>query len=1038
MKITETAVKRPIATTMLFLIIIVLGVMSFRYLPVDLLPPVEFPQLTVATDYPNVGPEEVEKIITQRIENTIAGVPGVERVRSSSEEGESRVTLEFAQGTDIDVAANDIRAALDRVRDDLPPEADAPRIWKFDPNDFPVVIIGANSDMNLQELTQVLDREVTKRFEQIAGVGSIDIWGGVYREVHVELKRDRLIASGLSSAQVQQAIASENVNLPGGNVNSGVQELYVRTLGEYKSIDQIANTIITVVDGKPIRVKDVAEVSWGYEDLNRLVTIDKKPMVRFGIRKQTGANTVAVAENIRSELEKVNTERKDMELFVTTDQSEFIQNSIDNVQSSAVWGALLAIVVLYLFLRNGSSTFIIAVSIPISIIATFALLYFNGLTLNQMSFGGLALGVGLIVDNAIVVLENIIRLREERGKDLEASALVGTREVGGAIVASTITTSVIFLPVVFMQTISGTIFQQLALVVVFALLCSLFVALTLVPMLCSKFLTVQPEKSKEAQKKNWFQRIFRLMEHKYSKMIETTLRHKPTVFGVTGALVVLCFLLIPLIPVELTPQSDADEIDVDFMMAEGTNIAVQNQYLQELEKVVRASLPMEDVEHLTTEVRDGRAEVEIAMVKASERSMSTSKVADQIRENVVGLVPGGDIRVSAQSGLWILRRIFGSGGGEAVEVQLRGYNLERAQTISQEIKRRMEEIPEVTGVRTDRREGQPEENLVFDREKIADLGLSVREVAQVIQTNVGGSRAGTFRVGGDEYPITVRLQPEDRLSSTDLENISIRTPNGEVLPVSAVVNKTKARGPTDINRVNSQRVSYISANLESGVALGEAVEKIQAKLADMQLPDGYSIVYGGEYEEQQKAAADFRLSIIMAIILIYMVMAAQFERFFDPLIVMFSVPLAVIGVVPTLMLTGTTINMQSMMGIVMLIGIVVNNAIVLVDYINLMRREHGMTVQQAVIHSGKLRLRPILMTTLTTVLGLLPLSFGLGSGAELQASLARVVIGGLTASTLVTLVFIPVIYVASEQAFNRIRAKSWMPFSKREIKPAKA
>src|SRR5699024_8368801 len=627
--------------------------------------------------------------------------------------------------------------------------------------------------------------------------------------------------------------------------------------------------------------------------------------------------------------------------------------------------------------------------IPISIIATFALLYFNGLTLNQMSFGGLALGVGLIVDNAIVVLENIIRLREERGKSLKASALVGTREVSGAILASTITTSVIFLPVVFMQTISGSLFQQLALAVVFALVCSLFVALTLVPMLCSKFLTVQPEDSKKAKKKNWFQRNFAIIEHKYSKMIERTLDHKPLVFAVTGVLVVASLLVIPFIPVELALQSDADEIDVDFMMAEGTNIAVQNEYLQELEKVVRANLPMENVEHLTTDVRDGRAEVEITMVEASERAMSTSKIADQLREKVAGIIPGGDIRVSAQSGLWILRRIFGSGGGEAVEVQLRGYNLDRAKTISEEIKGRMEEIPEVTGVRTDRREGRPEQNMIFNREKIADLGLSVREVTQVIQTNVGGSRAGSFRVGGDEFPITVRLQPDDRLSTTDLENISIRTPDGEVLPVSAVVSKRKGRGPTDIRRINSQRVSYISANLESGVALGEAVAMIQDKLSDLQLPEGFSIVYVGEYEEQQKAAADFQLSIIMALILIYMVMAAQFERFFDPLVVMFSVPLAVIGVVPTLLLTGTTINMQSMMGIVMLIGIVVNNAIVLVDYINLMRREHGMDLQQAVVHSGMLRLRPILMTTLTTILGLLPLSFGIGSGAELQASLAR-------------------------------------------------
>ncbi len=1038
MALTNISVKRPIATTMVFLIVIVLGIISFRYLPVDLLPPIEYPQLTVSTEYPNVGPEEIEKIITQQVENAIAGVPGVERVRSGSEEGESDVTLEFAQGTNLDVAANDVRAALDGLRDELPPEAEPPQIRKFDPNDFPVVIVGANSEKNLQELTQVLEREVTKRFEQISGVGSIDVWGGVYKEVHVDLKRDRLIASGLSSAQVQQAIASENVNLPGGNVNSGIQELYVRTQGEYESLDQISNTIITVVEGKPIRVRDVAEVKWGYEDLSRLVNIDKQPMVRFGIRKQSGANTVAVAEEVRDEIDRINTERDDMELFVTTDQSEFIQNSIENVQSSAMWGALLAVFILYLFFRNGSSTFIIAVAIPISIIATFALLYFNDLTLNQMSFGGLALGVGLIVDNAIVVLENIIRLREEEGKDLETSALVGTKEVGGAIVASTITTCVIFLPVVFMQTISGLIFKQLALVVVFALVCSLFVALTLVPMLSSKFLNVTPDQSENKKKKSRFQQYFSKFENKYTNFLEKALNYRAYIFGSTAVLVIACFLLVPIIPFELAPQSDADEIDVDFEMAEGTNIAVQNTYLQELEKVVRATLPMDDVEHLTTEVRDGRAEVEIAMVEASERSISTSVLADSIRKKVSGIIPGGDIRVDAQSGLWILRRIFGSGGGEDVELQLRGYNLERAKEISQQIKLQVEEIPGITGVRIDRREGRPEQNIVFNREKISDLGLSVQDVARVIQTNIGGTRAGAYRVGGDEFPITVRLQAKDRLNTTDLENISITTPDGETLPISAVVSKNLGRGPTGISRVNSQRVSYISANLESGVALGEAVQKIQAKLSDLQLPEGFSIVYGGEYEEQQKAAADFQLSIIMALILIYMVMAAQFERFFDPFIVMFSVPLAVIGVVPMLLLTGTTINMQSLMGMIMLIGIVVNNAIVLIDYINLMRRDRGMSVREAVLVSGRLRLRPILMTTLTTVLGLLPLSFAIGAGAEIQAALARVVIGGLLASTMVTLVFIPLLYVSMEQVMEKARESDWAFWRRWKSKPAKA
>lgn len=1026
MTITETSIKRPIATSMVFLIIITLGIIGFRFLPVDLLPPIEYPQLTVATDYDNVGPEEIEKIITEPIENALAGVPGVERVRSSSREGGSRVTLEFAQSVDIDVAANDVRAALDRVRRSIPPEADAPRIWKFDPNNFPIVIVGANSDMNLAELTVLLDREITKRFEQINGVGSIDIWGGIEREVKVDIKRDRLIASGLSTTDVQQAIARENANLPGGNVNSGITQLYVRTLGEYESIEQIANTVITTIDSKPIRVKDIADVTFGYQDLDRVVSIDKKPMVRFGIRKQTGANTVAVAQQIREEVERINNQRDDLNLFVTTDQSTFIQSSIDNVQNAAIWGALLAVIVLYLFFRNGSSTFIIAIAIPISIIATFALLYFNDLTLNQMSFGGLALGVGLIVDNGVVVLENIIRLREEEGKELKASALIGTKQVAGAIVASTLTTCVIFLPVVFMQTVSGLLFQELALVVVFALVCSLLAALTLVPMLSSRFLTI---KKGSEQKKGAFQRYFQRLETKYSQSLEKILHHKPAVFGITGVLVVGSFLLIPIIPVELAPQTDADEIDINLTMADGTNIAVQNLYLKEMEELIRATLPMDDVKNFTTEVRDGRAEVEIAMVPQSERSQSTSDLAAKIRDNLSGKIPGADIRVDAQSGLWILRRVFGGGGGEDVQFELRGYDIEKSYELAQQIKLRIEKLPGIVEVRAGRSEGTPEERIIFDRDKIADLGLSVRDVAQVIQTNIGGSRAGSYRIGGDEYPITVRLRPEDRLGTLDIDNISINTPGGGVLPVSSVIKKQSGRGPEDINRINGQRVTNITANLESGVALGEAVEAIQTELSDFPLPEGFTIFFGGEYEEQQKAAADFSMSIIMALILIYMVMAGQFERFLDPLVVMFSVPLAIIGVIPALLLTGTTLNIQSFMGMIMLIGIVVNNAIVLVDYINLMRREKNMPVFNAVVEAGRLRLRPILITTLTTVLGLLPLSFGLGAGAEIQASLARVVIGGLTASTLVTLVFIPVVYVTADSLLERAKAVSWNPFT---------
>ena len=1036
MALYDTSIRRPVATAMTFLAIIVVGSVSFYYLPVDLLPEIEYPRVTVYTNYGNVGPEEMEKIITDPIANALSGVPNVKRITSQSEEGESRVNMEFAQGTDLNAAANDVRAALDRIRDDLPVEAEPPGIWKFDPNSQEIVSIGVQSQRDLQSLTRLLERDLSRRFEQIPGVGSIEIQGGIYRQIQVNIQRDRLRAYDLSAAQVQQAISESNAALPGGNVKQGLKDLYARTQGEYQSIDQIRRTVVTTVNGDPVRVEDVAHVVDGYEDLQRVAELSEIPIVSLGLQKQSGANTVSVAERIREEVNRINATRSDVRMTVISDQSEFIRKSINNVQNAAIWGSLLAILVLYLFLRNGSTTFIIALSIPISIIATFALLYFNDLTLNQMTFGGLALGVGLIVDNAIVVLENIVRQREENRRSLKKAASMGTREVAGAIVASTLTTSVIFLPLVFARTTTAALLQSMALVVVFALVCSLLVALTLVPMMASRFLTIDAgeQTNEQEESKSWFQRAFARLETRYSSLIESLLDRRWIVFGVTAVLLCGAVALWPMVSIELAPQTDANQIDVDLEMGQGTNIAVVMEYLEELEQRVKPMLPTEDVENFAKQVQPWGAEVEIQLVSSSERSVNTFALADSIRSAVVGKVPGADIRVDAQSGLWILRRIFSAGSGtQDLRVQLRGYDLEQARKISQRMKSRLETVDGVASVRTGRREGRPEQNVRFLRGKIASLGLTTQEVARAVQTNVGGSRAAVYRDGGDQFPIVVRLRPEDRLSIKDLDNVSIRTPGGRSVPISSLVTMDRGRGPTEIQRINGQRVTYISATLTSNAVLGEVVERSRTALADLNLPEGFSIAFGGQYREQQKAQRDFIIAIIMALVLIYMVMAGQFERFLDPFVVMFSVPLALIGVLPTLVLTGTTLNIQSVMGVVMLIGIVVNNAIVLVDYINLMRREHELPLKEAVAEAGRLRLRPILMTTLTTILGLVPLALGLGAGAEIQAALARVVIGGLLASTLVTLVLIPAAYVSLELTARTLRTKlpdwSWLPDS---------
>jgi HAE1 family hydrophobic/amphiphilic exporter-1 len=1006
MALTRTSIARPVATTMLYLIFIVIGIVSLRSLPVDLLPEVEFTQLTVRVRYPNVGPQEVEQIITDPIENAVSGLPDLERVTSRSAEGIAWVRLEFARGTNVDEAANDLRAALDRLRDELPVEAEPPEILKLDLDRVEVVSLAATSTRNLLDLTRLLERDVARRFDQIPGVGSIEVRGGIRRQISVNLDRDRLRAAGLTALDVQEALARENQTLPGGTVKSGLTDLYVRTRGEYQSVDEIARTVVANVEGLPIRVRDVAEVRDSHEDAPILTEINGVPSVGLGIQKQSGANTVAVADAIRGEVERINAERDDLHLTIVSDQSTFIRQSIDNVRSSALWGSLLAVGVLYLFLRSRSSTAIIALSIPIAVIASFGLLYFSGLTLNQMTFGGLALGVGMIVDNAIVVLESIVRKREEEGERPAEAARIGTGDVAGAIVASTLTTCVVFLPVVFTSTISGALFQTLALVVVFSLACSLFVALTLVPMLASRFMRTASPREVERRSSGLVARL----ERWYTERLRWVLANRGKVYATTGALLAAAVLLWPLIPVELAPQTDADEIDVDIEMAEGASIAVVRAYLDELEDRVREVLPAGQVQYVSTEVRGGNAEVELSLVPPDRRPVSSAEMADTLRQAVDGRIPGAEIRVSAQPGLWILRRIFSSGGGEeAVELELRGWDLERADALAADIRARMERVPGITDVRVGRREGRPEERLVFDRARIAELGLSVRDVGRVVQANVGGVEASRLRQHGEEFPIVVRLRPGDRLTRHDLDNVALRTPAGAVVPLASVVQRDPGRAPTEIQRVDGQRVTYVTASLESGVALGDAIEQVRRSVAGLDLPDGYAVSFGGEFEEQQEARRDFTVAIVMALALVYMIMAGQFERFLDPLIVMLAVPVALIGVVPALLLTGTTLNIQSVMGLVMLVGIVVNNAIVLVDCVNQLRRE-GRRKLEALVEAGEIRMRPILMTTLSSVLGLIPLAIGFGEGAEVRAPLAITLIGGLVVSTALTLVVIPVVY----------------------------
>jgi hydrophobic/amphiphilic exporter-1 (mainly G- bacteria), HAE1 family len=1030
--LAQNSVRRPITTAMFFLIVILLGGIAFSRLPVDLMPELTYPTLTVRTDYPNVGPQEVEDLVTRPMEEAVAAIAGVEEITSTSSEGESAVRVSFTWGTDLDAAAEEVRSRIDRVRGQLPEEAETPSVFKFDLASFPILFLGVSSpSLGPIELREFTEERVERRLERVAGVASIDIRGGLRREVQVSLDRNKMLALGLSADQVTRLLRQENLNRPAGKVEEGNLDVYLRTVGEYRAATEIGSTVVTVRDGVPIYLRDIADVRDGVQEVTSLVRINGEPGIRLALNKQSGANTVQVARTVLSEVERINQDFPEIRVIPIIDTSEYIQQAISNVRGSALLGGLLAVVILLFFLRSGRSMLVIATAIPISVVATFALVYFTGYTLNIMTFGGLALGVGMLVDNAIVVLENIFRKREE-GMPPERCAVEGTQEVALAITASTLTTIAVFLPILFMEGVSGVMYKQLAVVVAFSLAASLVVALALIPVLSSRLLgrgEAHATRWKPVERfYGWSERSLGGLEQRYRRRLRWALDHRGyVVFGALG-LFLASLLLVPRIGSELLPKTDEGEVRINAEMSVGTRLEVMDETFRQIEEVVRREVP--EVESMLTSIGGGgwrasgghTGDIRITLIGQSERDRSSEEIAEALREPLAG-IPGAKIRTREGSGLFILNMAFG-GGDSGLSVEVRGYDMDTGYQLAEQVQETLAGIEGVSDVRIGRDPGRPERVIKINREKIARLGLSVNQVAEIIETNLAGSRATVLRQSGREYDIVVRLAEPQRNLLEDVERVSLVSASGETVPLRSVVDISFAKGPVIIDRKDQERVINVSANV-TGRDLGSVAEDARLALRAVDVPDGLAIVFGGEYEEQQQARTQLLVTMLLAILLVYMVMAAQFENLFDPFVVMFSIPMAFVGVFFTLWITGTTFNVQSYIGMVMLAGIVVNNAIVLVDYTNLMRRQHGYSLIEAVVESGRRRLRPILMTTSTTVLGLVPLAIGLGEGAEVQASMARVVIGGLTVSTLVTLVLVPVVYTAlAEWQIRRAERKA--------------
>jgi HAE1 family hydrophobic/amphiphilic exporter-1 len=1019
---------------MISFVVVLLGTISLTRLPVDLMPESEFPSITVRVNYSGVGPLEMEELVTRPIEQAVSAIAGLEQVNANSNEGSSMVRLQFAWGTDLNEAADEVRTRVDRVRGRLPEDADPPTIFKFDSNAMPIMGIGVEGDYDPVTLRELAEQDLSPRLERVEGVASVTIDGGLRRQIHVDLSREKIQALNLSVDRITQVLRSENQNIPLGEIEDADRRFLLRSPGQYTSIDDIRNLIIMTREGVPVYLKDIAEVSDSTEDRRSITRINGRPGIRMRVQKQSGKNTVQVAQGVHAEVERINREMPTLRLAVLDDQSKFIERAIHSVQEHAMIGSILVVLIIFLFLRNIRSTLIICTSIPISVVGTFALLYFGGYTLNTLTFGGLALGIGMVVDAAIVVLENTYR-HLEMGKDRMTAAIDGSEEVWSAILASTLTHIAVFVPMLFLSGMAAITFGQLAAVVSFSLAMSLFVAVTIVPVLCSRFLD-PPEHGLgksgiRAAVYRWSDRMLNKLDEVYARALHTALQHRPTVFATGVGLFLISIYLGQFIGVELQPMTDEGEVTVDAELAVGTRVEITEQVLIGLEERIRELVP-ESIMLVTNASGGGgfgggnsghRGNINVRLVPKDERTRSSDDIAQSLRRDLAG-IPGVMVRARPSGGQQ-MRGMPGGGNqgdGSRFSVEIRGHELDVSKRLAQDVKTLLDSTPGIADSRVGREEGRPEIAVRVDRDKAAMLGLSVTGVANTIRTNLAGTQAAMYRTEGNEYPIVVRLREEDRGQISSVGDVLISTPQGQVLPAKNVMATAREQGPVQIERKNQERIQRVNAEVET--TLSEAVDAVQARLHELDVPQGFSVGFGNEVEEQAKSFRELQMVLILAIILVYTVMASQYESLRDPFIIMFSIPLASIGVVGSLLLTDTPFSMQAYVGIIMLAGIVVSNAILLVDYANTLRHRDKMELRPAIELAGRHRLRPILMTSVCTMLGLVPMSLGIGEGSELQVPLARVVIGGLLTSTMITLVFVPALYTVFEEGWRGLFKKS--------------
>ncbi len=1026
--LSKLTIKRPVTTVMVLLIVCLCGIVALLGLKMDLMPSMDIPVAVVSTSYSGAGPEEIESMITKPIEEVLGTVSNVDTISSVSSAGSSIVIVQFENGTDIDMASLDMREKIDLIKGYLPSGSTEPMVLKIDMNSLSSIVVGVSSNMESHELTEFLDSKVVNRIERIEGVASVGMMGNEQREIQVVVNKESLDGYGITMSQISNYLMAENINYPSGNVSDGIYNLQLRTVGEFESVEDIKNMPLMTANGGVIRLSDVANVSETAVEGTTKAYINEDKGIVLTISKQSNANIVDISNEIEKELKKINEEYAEIDIFMLTNTSSYIKVSVKNVLQTAIISTIMAFIVLYVFLRSIKPSLVISVSIPTSVLGTFACMYLLDIGLNIISLGGISIGIGMLVDNSVVVLENIYRYRK-LGYDAEDAAYLGSKEVGMSVMASTLTTVAVFIPLIFIRGMIGQVFYDLSMTICIALICSLIVSLTFIPMACSKLLKSDVGIYEVERKDNRFNRILdRIgkwvdnLDGLYRKAITWCLDHRRKTVLITVAVFVATLLLIPIMGFNLMPTMDQGTAMINISLPDGSKIEETEEITQEVLSRI-TDIKEIDVYYVTIGgdsssalmgADSDSATISINLVSKKERRRTTEEVVADI-EGRISDIAGAEIYATS------MESAMGSYSDSSLTLQVNGNDGDMLMLAAQEIAELVKTIDGVSNVETSIGDTVPQANIVINRAKASNYGITAATLGSSISETVTGRVATTFKIDGTEIDVRIKSTDDSVDKLNDIRNLTIPSPMGMNVPLSDIADIVIEESASAINRTNQTRYISIEGKItgRDSASVKADVEKL---LDNYIFPDGIDYQFTGSFEMLEDTFKDLGLVLIVAILLVYMIMASQFESLYSPFIVMFSVPLALTGGIFGMFITGNFISVVSFMGFIMLVGMVVNNAIVLIDYTNQLR-EKGMSCDEALKEAGPTRLKPILMTTLTTVLGLIPSAVIVAEGLEMQQPLSITVIFGLTISTVVTLIFVPVVYSIFNTIIENKKAK---------------